>query len=77
MIICRTDDFKTVKSGFIDLGISDHNFVYVSRQSSIPKGNPKVVKTRQFKNFKAEKFQNDLKHAFTNLEEYSREALKP
>ena len=70
MIICTTDDTKTIESGVIDIGISDHSLVYVCRKIGIPRGSPKVVETRQFNKFNANKFQNDLRQAFANFEEY-------
>ena len=61
----------TWRSGVIDLGISDHSLVYVCRKIGIPRGSPKVIETRQFNKFKADKFQNDLRQAFIHIEDYT------
>ena len=49
------------------LGIKDHSLVYVCRKVSIPKEEPKAVKTRQFKNFNTSNFQQDLRRMFGSL----------
>ena len=46
------------------MGISDHSLVYVCRKVSIPREKPKIVETRQFKNFNTGNFQQDLRQAF-------------
>ena len=61
LMITKVEDTKTINSGVIDLGISDHNLVYICRKVSIPKQPPKIVETRQFKNFNTA-FQHDRKH---------------
>ena len=71
LIICKTNDLKIIESGVIDLGISDHSLVYVCRKIGIPRGSPKVIETRQFNKFKADKFQNDLRQAFIHIEDYT------
>ena len=64
IIITKIEDTKIIDSGVIDLGISDHNLVYICRKISIPKQAPKIIETRQFKNFNASAFQHDLREAF-------------
>ena len=63
-MITKVEDTKTIDSGVIDLGISDHNLVYICRKVSIPKQPPKIVETRQFKNFNTAAFQHDLQETF-------------
>ena len=64
LMITKVEDTKTIDSGVIDLGISDHNLVYICRKVSIPKQPPKIVETRQFKNFNTTAFQHDLQETF-------------
>jgi hypothetical protein len=40
IIIMKIDDTKTIQSGVIELGISDHNLVYICRKIGIPKQEP-------------------------------------
>ena len=37
LIICTIGDSKTIASGIVDLGISDHNLVCICRKVGIPK----------------------------------------
>ena len=67
LILTKLDDTKTIDSGVMHVGISDHSLVYICRKASIPKETSKLVETRQFKNFNAIHFQNDLKHSFNEL----------
>ena len=60
VIFTRIDDDKITNAGVIDLGISDHSLVYVCRKVSIPKEPPKIVYTRQFKNYQINNFKQDL-----------------
>ena len=62
VIITSIDDNKTIDSGVIDLGISDHNLVYLCRKVSIPKEMPKIIFSRQFKNFNVNQFKEDLRN---------------
>ena len=71
LIICKTSDSKTIASGVIDLGISDHNLVYISRKVGIPRGKPRIIETRQFNKLKVDKFQNDLRKAFMHFKDYT------
>ena len=50
VIITAIDDNKTIDSGVVDLGTSDHNLVYLCRKVSIPKEMPKIIFSRQFRN---------------------------
>ena len=53
------DDTKVIDSGLIHLGISDHSLVRLCRKVSVPKSKPKIVETRQFKDFDSQHFQYD------------------
>ncbi len=71
MITCKTSDLKTIASGVINLGISDHNLVYISRKVGIPKGKPRIIETIQFNKLKVNEFQNDLRQAFIHFKDYT------
>ena len=71
LIICKTSDLKTIASGVINLGISDHNLVYISRKIGIPKRKPRIIETRQFNKLKVDEFQNDLRQAFIHFKDYT------
>ncbi len=62
---------KTIDSGIIELEISDHSLVYICRKISIPKGEPKLIETRQFRHFNSTDFQNNLREAFSNFNHYT------
>ena len=61
LIMTKSSDNKI---GVIHLGISDHSLAYICRKVGILRAEPKVVETRQFKNFNSSAFQNDLEMAF-------------
>ena len=62
-IIITNMPSRIVTSGVIHIGISDHSLVYAVRKFSIPpKNKPKYLTSRQFKNFKSEKFRDELKN---------------
>ncbi|CAH3123791.1 unnamed protein product, partial [Porites lobata] len=42
------------------IGISDHSLIYGVRKFCIPKGKPKIVESRQLRNFDANSFLADL-----------------
>ena len=60
LILTRIDDDKILKAGVVDLGISDHSLVYICRKISIPKEPPKIVLSRQFKNYSSYQFKEEL-----------------
>ena len=70
LILTKIDDTKTLDSGVMQIGISDRSLVYICRKIGIPKGNPKLIETRQFKNFNSIKFQNNLSEAFSTFVQY-------
>ena len=47
-------------SGVWHIGISDHSLGYAIRKLCIPKGKPKIVEVRQFRNFDPGSFRADL-----------------
>ena len=47
-------------SGVIHLGISDHSLVYIQMNISVPRKEPKVIKTRQFKHYNVNNFKSDI-----------------
>ncbi len=51
----KIDDTKSIDSGVIHLGISDHSLVYICRKIANQKETPKLIETRQFKRFKVSK----------------------
>ena len=53
-------DSKILETGAIQLGISDHSLVYLCRKISIPKEPPRIIFTRQFKNYQASLFKQEL-----------------
>ena len=55
------DAEKILCSGTYPLSISDHNLIYGIRKIGIPRGNPKIITTRRFKNFDEVSFIHDLK----------------
>ena len=64
IIITKIDDPKTIESGVIELGISDHSLVYICRKIGIPNNTFKVLETRHYDNFNPREFQFDLSQAF-------------
>ena len=68
VIISSIENNKTVEAGVVELGISDHNLVYICRKVSVPKEPPKIIFSRQFKNFRVNEFRTDLRNIFaTNI----------
>ena len=53
-----------VTSGVEHLGISDHSLIYICRKISIPPKEPKIILTRQFKNYDRDTFCRDLNEIF-------------
>ena len=49
IIMTKASDTKIIDSGVIHLGLSDHSLVYICRKIGIPRAEPKIVETRQFK----------------------------
>ena len=53
-----------IDSGVEHIGISDHSMIYVCRKVSIPRKEPKIVNTRQYKYFEINAFRSDLNEIF-------------
>ena len=49
-----------LQSGVVHLGISDHSLIYAVRKFSLPKSRKSVKIARNFKNFRANDFLNDI-----------------
>ena len=67
VIITQIGDSKTLESGAIQLGISDHSLVYLCRKISIPKEPPRIIFTRQFKNYQASLFKQELSYLLSQF----------
>ena len=61
IIITKIDDTKTIDSGVICLGISDHSLVNISHKIACQKETPTLIETRKFKHFNALRFQSELR----------------
>ena len=70
VIITQLGNTNVTASGVIHLGISDHSLVYTCRKISTHKEKPKIVETRQFKNFSSRAFERDLNQAFAGGDVY-------
>ena len=70
VIITQLGNTNVTASGVVHLGISDHSLVYTCRKISTQKGKPKIVETRQFKNFNRQAFERDLNQAFAGSNVY-------
>ena len=54
-----------IKSGIVITGISDHDMVYGMRKISCKTNNaPKIIKSRQLKNYNKDLFKKDLANAY-------------
>ena len=60
-------DNKTLETGVIPFGISDHNLVYICRKISLPKELPKIVLSRQYKRYNVNAFNHDLIEIFIRI----------
>ena len=47
-------------SGVIHLGISDHSLIYKQKKISVPRKEPKVIKSRNFKHYNSNNFKSDF-----------------
>ncbi len=48
-----------IGSGVIHLGISDHSLIYIQRKISVPRKEPIVIKSRNFKHYNSNNFKSD------------------
>ena len=51
---------KFVTSGVSHIGRSDHSLIYVSRKLTCPGSFPRIIKSRQYKNFMPDYFLDDM-----------------
>jgi hypothetical protein len=42
------------------VGISDHSLIYTQRKILVPRAEPKVIKTKQFKHYNLNNFKSDI-----------------
>ncbi|CAB3979478.1 Hypothetical predicted protein, partial [Paramuricea clavata] len=60
-----------VKSGVCHIGISDHSLVYAIRKLCVSRKDPRIIRSRQFRDFNANSFRYDLSLAPWHIvEEY-------
>ena len=65
-IIATNRADKVKESGVIHLGISDHSLVYVSLKVSVPRDKPKIVESRNLKNYNINHFNGHISHLSRN-----------
>ena len=74
-LIITNSKGNTTDSGSLLTSLSDHNLIYTIRKIGIPRGLPKYIKFRSFKNFKQEDFLKDIRNTFgetnTNLSDFT------
>ena len=51
---------KFATSGVSPIGCSDHSLIYVSRKLTCPRSIPRIIESRQYKNFVPDDFVNDM-----------------
>ena len=61
-IIATNRPDKVKESGVIHVGISDHSLVYVSLKVSVPRDKPKIVESRNLKNYNINHFNSHISH---------------
>ena len=66
-IIATNCPDKVKESGMFHLGISDHSLVYVCLKISLPRNKPKMVESRNLKNYNVNCFNDYLSHLLNNL----------
>ena len=47
-------------SGVSHIGFSDHSLIYVSRKLTCPRSFPRIIESRQYKNFMPDYFLDDI-----------------
>ena len=55
-----------IKSGVDHAGMSDYSLIYAHRKISIPRKQPKIINTRQFKYYNTEAYKQDLANVLQN-----------
>ena len=66
-IIATNCPDKVKESGVFRLSISDHSLVYVCLKISLPRNKPKMVESRNLKNYNVNYFNDHLSHLLNNL----------
>ena len=67
-IIATNRPDKVKESGVLHLGISDHSLVYMCLKISLPREKPKIVESRNFKNYNIiSDFNYHISHLLSNL----------
>ena len=65
-VIATNRPDKIKESGAFHLGISDHSLVYVCLKISLPRNKPKMVESRNLKNYNVNYFNDHLFHLLNN-----------
>ena len=65
-IIATNRPDKVKESGVFHLGISDHSLVYMCLKISLPREKPKIVESRNLKNYNINDFNNHISHLLSN-----------
>ena len=63
-----------INSGVVHVGISDHSFIYIFRKISFVKTQPKLIESRDYKNYNPDHFWRDLDNF---LNQYTWESNDP
>ena len=61
-LVFTNSHHKVVESGLFDLGLSDHSLVYCVLKSGRPRGAPKTIEYRSYKNYNKDSFIEDLEN---------------
>ena len=66
IITNNSEEFRN--SGVVSLGISDHSFIYGCLKTSLKRFQPKIICSRNFKNYNRDGFCKELNEALSTLE---------
>ena len=59
-LFLTNESVKFATSGVSPIGCSDHSLIYVSRKLTCPRSIPRIIESRQYKNFVPDDFVNDM-----------------
>ena len=59
-LFLTNEPVKFATSGVSPIGCSDHSLIYVSRKLTCPRSIPRIIESRQYKNFVPDDFVNDM-----------------
>ena len=59
-LLLTNEPDKFVTSGVSHIGCSDHSLIYVSRKLACPRSFPRIIESRQYKNFMPDYFMDDI-----------------